>query len=177
MNFIERPSDPHFQWTHYRVSEEGGVHIGVHRVLYGFRVRAGYRGDKLGCYCDWCGGANWKDVERLYSLCLAILSQREEPGDNWRHAEVFEGMPPVSSIKPFYLDEEFTKKVTQLAGPNLEMISLMRPEVADMLERVANGSEKDELELLFGLKKEQNEPNPESGEVRRGKASRPEAQV
>lgn len=155
MKFIEQPVHPHFGWTHYRVSEGGGVHIGVHRVIYGFRVRAGYRGDLLGCYCDWCGGANWKDVERLYSLCLAILSQREEPGDNWRQANVFEGLPPVSSIKPFYLDEEFTKTVGELAGPNLELISLMRPEVADLLQRIAEGSEKEEIELIFGVKKDE----------------------
>lgn len=155
MKFIERPTDPHFEWSHYRVSEGGGVHIGIYRVMYGFRVRAGYTGDTLGCYCDWCGGANWEDVERLYSLCVAILSQREEPGDQWRGSSVFEGIPPVSSIKPFYLDKEFTERVTKLAGDKLEMISLVRPEVAALLERAATGSEKDELELIFGLKEDE----------------------
>lgn len=122
MKFIQKPNNEWTGWTHYRVSEKGLVHVGVYRVMYGHRVRAGFVADKMGCTLDWCGGANWKDVERLYSLCIGVLSRRDETPN------CFEGIPQYSIIKPFYLDERFTRKVIKLAG-EFEMISL---EVSDV---------------------------------------------
>lgn len=95
--------------------------MGVYRVLFGFRVRCGMTSDKMCCALDWCGGANWKDVERLYSLCLGILSQKDE--NNFS----FMGIPTVSSIKPFYLDEKFVSIVGKLAG-DFELLTLTQPE-------------------------------------------------
>jgi hypothetical protein len=152
MKFLETQHDPGSVWSdwmNYRRSEGGGVHLGVYRVMYGFRVRAGYTGDLMGCTLDWCGGANWKDVERLYSLCLAILSQKEEPGEKWRNAEVFRGIPPHSNVKPFYNDPDFVQKVCELAGSDFELLTLEKPSIADRLQRVAEGSEKDEFSLLM----------------------------
>jgi hypothetical protein len=122
MKFYPAPNDLETGQIHRLVSENGVVFIGVYRVLYGFRVRAGYSDDLIGCSIDWCGGNNWKDLERLYSLAVAILSQRKE------NRFCFEGLPFVSSIKPFYLDEKFTKTIVKAAGSNFEMISLpMQP--------------------------------------------------
>lgn len=121
MKFITQPDSEETGWSNYRISEGGTVHLGVCRVMYGFRVRCGMTRDKWGCSLDWCGGANWKDVERLYSLCLGVLAQRDESNFS------FDGIPGVSAIKPFYLDEKFVKIVGKLAG-DFELVTLTQPE-------------------------------------------------
>lgn len=95
--------------TNRLVSEKGLVEVGVYRVLYGFRVRAGFVGE-MGATLDWCAGGEWLNVERLYSLCVAILSTREE------NRSCFDGLPRFSSIKPFFNDEEFVRIIGELAG-------------------------------------------------------------
>ena len=78
MKLIPAPDDPYeTMMTNRLVSENGLVEMGVYRVLYGYRVKAGFVGD-AGSVLDWCGGGNWKDVERLYSLCKAILERKSE---------------------------------------------------------------------------------------------------
>lgn len=99
--------------------------MGVYPVLYGFRVRAGYCTED-GCSLDWCGGGNWKDVERLYSLCKAVLEKREETPR--RVIDVFDGLPGWSIIKPFFKDKEFVRIVGEQAG-NFQLISLDRNQV------------------------------------------------
>lgn len=111
---------------HRLASENGVIYVGVYRVMYGFRVRAGRSRDEIGCALDWCGGGDWSNVERLYSLAVAILSQRDESD------ECFEGLPTVSKIKPFHLDEKFTKTLIEAAGPNFEMIKLGPPPPLDV---------------------------------------------
>lgn len=118
MNFISAPDDHYWQWTNCRVSENNYVRIGVYRVMFGFRVRAGFCHDSFECVLDWCGGGNWKDVERLYSLCVAVLSNRDETPD------CFDGLPRMSRIKPFYLDQDFVKVVGNLAGDKLKLLTL-----------------------------------------------------
>ena len=108
--------DPNTMMFHRRVSENEIVEMGVYRVMFGYRVRAGIVGSPF-CHLDWCGGGNWKDVERLYSLCYAILSSREES------KKCFDGLPPVSQIKPFYNDFDFVRTLSQQAG-EFELISL-----------------------------------------------------
>ena len=114
-------NDPDTMMSHRLVSKNGLVEMGVYRVMYGFRVRAGFVGD-MGCVLDWCGGGNWKDVERLYSLCAAILSQKEESKN------CFDGLPYWSTIKPFYNDEDFVRKVGEEAG-EFTLISLDKTKV------------------------------------------------
>lgn len=99
-----------------RLSENNLVEIGVHRVLFGYRVKAGFANEGF-CYLDWCAGGNWKDVERLYSLCYAILSKRDE------NRNCFDELPGTSIIKPFYLDLDFVEKVSKEAG-DFELIIL-----------------------------------------------------
>lgn len=101
---------------HRLISENNLIEMGVFRVLYGWRVRAGFLGS-VGVELDWCGGRNWSDVERLYSICLAILLRKEE------NEQCFLNIPRFSTIKPFYLDYDFVKNITDQAG-DLKMISL-----------------------------------------------------
>jgi hypothetical protein len=109
MKLLHSPNDPKTMMFHRLESENGLVEMGVYRVAYGWRVRAGFTGKNF-CELDWCGGGNWKDVERLYSLCCAILSNRKESSD------CFEDIPPHSTIKPFHLDLKFVQIIGNLAG-------------------------------------------------------------
>ena len=108
--------DPDTMLFHRLESENGLIEMGVYRVMYGHRVRAGFIG-KMCCELDWCGGGNWKDVERLYSLCQAILLKREES------KTCFDGLPSCSEIKPFFNDPKFVKVVFREAG-DFKLVSL-----------------------------------------------------
>lgn len=121
MNLKPAPYDPITMLVHRLVSENELVEMGVYRVLYGFRVRAGFVGD-AGPVLDWCGGGNWKDVERLYSICKAVLLQREES------KSCFRDLPPWSMVKPFYKDPNFLETVMEKAG-DFSLISLEIPEL------------------------------------------------
>ena len=101
---------------HRLVSENGLVEMGTYRVLFGWRVRAGFCGSSC-CALDWCAGGNFTDAERLYSLCKAILEKRPED------RSCFDGLPPHSEIKPFFLDPAFMEIVSREAG-EFELISL-----------------------------------------------------
>ncbi len=125
MKLIDHPFDPALEWHHCKISENSYVRMGIYKVIYGWRVRAGFVHDKWGCTLDWCGGANWTDIEKLYSLCYAILSKRDEENS------CFEGLPQVSSIKPFYKDDDFVKIVGEAAG-DFELISLERPNLFEV---------------------------------------------
>jgi hypothetical protein len=99
-----------------QISENNLIEMGVYRVMFGWRVRAGFCGNFF-CELDWCAGGNWKDVERLYSLCQAILLKREE------NDACFEGLPMFSNKKPFFNDLEFLEIVAKEAG-EFTLISL-----------------------------------------------------
>lgn len=78
---------------------------------------------------DWCAGANWEDVERLYSICRSILIRRDE------HRDCFQGIPRYSKVKPFFMDREFTEHVLNLAGDiepiQLDPIKVLYPHEAE----------------------------------------------
>ena len=94
----------------------------MHRVLFGFRIRAGFIADEWGVKLDWCGGGDWRNVERLYSLTKAILMNRPE------NRQCFQGLPTCSKIKPFFLDEEFVRLVGKEAG-DFELVTLEKVEL------------------------------------------------
>lgn len=111
MLFNEAEDDLHNKLFCRRVSSNVLIEIGVYRVLYGYRVRAGFVG-ALSCSLDWCAGANWSQVESLYTMCLAVLSSREEDRN------CFDGIPPHSIVKPYFNDPEFLKDVALLIPPD-----------------------------------------------------------
>lgn len=118
MVFHEVPDDFDTMLFCKMESQNNLVEIGVHRVFFGYRVRAGFVRSMGGCALDWCGGGNWDDVQRLYSIAVAVLSQRQENRD------CFKGIPSISQIKPFYLDTVFTEQVIKLAGPDLKLLQI-----------------------------------------------------
>ena len=93
--------------TNRVVSDCGRVEIGVFRVMYGYRVRAGYV-DSLGCELDWCAGADMKDLWYLFNVALSILSQRDSG------PACFDGIPRFSQVKPYYNDAEFVAELVRL---------------------------------------------------------------
>ena len=111
MLFHEAADDHNNKLFCRRVSEGGTVEIGVFRVLYGYRVRAGFVG-AISFNLDWCAGANWIEVESLYTMCLQILMDRKE------QPSCFDGMPPCSTIKPYRNDHEFLRQVAALIPEN-----------------------------------------------------------
>lgn len=116
MNFKKAPDNELNLLFHRVVSENNLIEIGVYRVMFGWRVRSGFTGAGT-CMLDWCAGANWDDVERLYSLCYAILSKREE------NRQCYDGVPPFSHVKPFFKDLSFLSIVGKQAG-EFELIKL-----------------------------------------------------
>lgn len=105
---------------HRRISENGLIEIGVYPVIYGYRIRAGFAGYMV-CELDWCAGADWERVNRLYSIMMAILGQRPEGPD------CFDDLPSQSRVKPFYNDQAFTDFIVAKAGP-LTDFKLPRPD-------------------------------------------------
>lgn len=129
MKLLDAEGDEHM--SHRLISENKIVHMFVHRVMYGYRVRAGFVADDWGVILDWCGGGDWKNVERLYSLTKAILLKRPED------RSCFKGLPTFSKVKPFHLDEEFVRIVGREAG-EFELISLVQPEVPEWITKFLN---------------------------------------
>lgn len=95
------------------ISEDGKIEMGIHPVLFGYRVRAGYIGS-MSYNFDWCGGDGQSQVEMLYSIAKNILE----------HKNNFEGIPVCSKVKPFYNDPEFVKHIESLVTKPLEIIKL-----------------------------------------------------
>ena len=107
MKFQSAPDDSETGLINRLVSESGLVEIGIYRVLFGSRIRAGFVGDPV-CQIDWCCG----DVQhRLWSHYVAIyliLSRRDETTD------CFQNIPPTSVIKPCWKDEKFEQRLTDI---------------------------------------------------------------
>ena len=108
MIFTEDSDDPEKGLFCRATSEDGSVEIGVYRVLYGFRVRAGFTNSQY-VELDWCCGADWRQVELFYSIMLAILMKRE------KSRYCFEGIPTMSQIKPAFNDVSFMRTIANMA--------------------------------------------------------------
>jgi len=100
MKFIEAPDDRRNLLFHRMVSEHGLVEVGIHPVLFGYRVKAGFVGSGWS-EIEWCAGGNAAVVSGLRQACLHILSTRSE------HRECFAVIPRMTEVKPFFRDMEF----------------------------------------------------------------------
>lgn len=107
MIFKAGPDTREHGLTNRLISDCGRVEIGVYRVMYGYRVRAGYV-DSLRAELDWCAGAYLTDLWCLFNMALAILSQRDSG------PECFKGIPRHSQVKPYYKDAEFVDAIVGL---------------------------------------------------------------
>lgn len=108
------------------VSENDVAYVGLFRVAFGYRVRAGFLDDLMGCELDWCAGADWDKIEKLYSMLISILEKRNED------ASCFDGLPTITRIKPYFNDERFVKFIENLVG-NYKNISVPKPPVQSQI--------------------------------------------
>ena len=132
MKLIPSKDVPEYGYFNCLSSEDGKVTMGISVVIYGYRVVGYCKGD-VGPRVNWCGGDNQLNVERLFSMLKAILEKRDSK-DN-----PFEGLPLVSQIKPFFLDEEFVRTVGAKAGDfTLEKVAPL----SEIRERYWKASEK-----------------------------------
>ena len=95
------------------VSDDGKIEMGIHPVMFGYRVRAGYVGIMM-YEMDWCGGDDQAQLELLYSIAKNILENKNS----------FDGVPTISMIKPFYKDADFVKHIESLVTKPLEIVKL-----------------------------------------------------
>lgn len=101
------------------VSEDGKIFLGIHPVMFGFRVRGGYIEDEWGCAIDWCGGDDQTLVEMLYSIAKNIL---ENQGS-------FLDLPTASKIKPFFNDKDFVELINSKVTKPLEPVRLQHLQI------------------------------------------------
>lgn len=58
-----------------KVSQDGKYEIGIHPVLFGFRIRAGEVGSQV-CMLDYCCVRDLTLLELTYSCVLAVMQMR-----------------------------------------------------------------------------------------------------
>jgi hypothetical protein len=109
MQFYPATDDSFTGLSRRLVSESGLVEIGVFQVMFGWRVRAGFCKSPC-CVLDWCAGGNSDDLEKLYGICVAILSKRKED------KLCFDGLPGTSMVKPYFRDDDFVEQITRAAN-------------------------------------------------------------
>lgn len=99
----------HGQPYWHRLGIDGQIHLQSYRVLYGWRLRAGYVSDRLGYTLDWCLGDRDCNSAAFQYTAAALVHRIDE---NWQAGRGhFHGLPPVSSVKPLFRDPEFVAQV------------------------------------------------------------------
>jgi len=83
----------------------GQFEVYVRQVMYGYRVVGGFV-DYGCCEFNWCCG-NEKTVILTSQHVLMTLIENGTP---------FKSIPTMSTIKPWYNDDEFVKRVYDLLG-------------------------------------------------------------
>ncbi len=102
MKLVPTKDDPDKVLFARYISEDGDFECGIHRVLYGWRVRAG-RVDSQTIDLDWCCAAD----PMLVSFTQALMMKFIERG-------VYKRLPGFSAIKPWVLDNDFVHKLQVL---------------------------------------------------------------
>lgn len=108
------------------VGNNGIIHIGICRVMFGYRIRAGFISNQFSHYeIDWCAGADIIQIRFLYSALLNILSQRDE------NRSIFNGIPMFSKIKPFFNDTDFVQWLSENIKGELEILTINNTELIE----------------------------------------------
>lgn len=95
------------------VSADGRIHVGLYRVLFGWRVRGGWVNDKWGVALDWCCGADHGAIYMGYKLMLAAIQSSADCENP------FEALPASSEFKPFTHDKEMFFKAVREIKPGV----------------------------------------------------------
>ena len=70
-----------------KVSDDGKYEIGIHPVLFGFRIRAGRVGD-MGCRIDYCCQTDKALIKLVYNCVQSVIQTRVA-----RNEPVFDNFP------------------------------------------------------------------------------------
>src|SRR5688572_28895435 len=81
--------------------------VGKLKMLFGYRLRAGYLNNNLCCELDICCGPLKKFYDELHHKVLLIIN------NNPLH-QPFRNIPPSSKIKPYYNDIDFCNCIDDL---------------------------------------------------------------
>lgn len=102
----------------FNIISDGKVEMGIHRVMYGYRIRAGYV-DEQWLHWDWCCGSNNFLVSLTYGIARTLLTEGVD----------FRDVPSHSRVKPWNKDEAFMWALdTKLkeVQPEIKLIELLR---------------------------------------------------
>lgn len=99
---------------HRMESENGLVEIGVFEDGKVNRVRAGFVGIPES-RIDWHCGTNPRHMWSMYAAIYLLMRRRPE------NEFCFDGIPEASKIEPYYKDDEFGQKITDV------MLSTKKP--------------------------------------------------
>ncbi len=72
---IDAPNDIENGMFRRKVSEDGKYEIGIHPVLFGYRIRSGFVGDQY-CFTDYCCIKDTGLLEITYNCLMAIMQTR-----------------------------------------------------------------------------------------------------
>lgn len=82
------------------------IEIFKFRVMFGYRLRAGYTG-YMSSELDICCGAQPKAYEEIFTKVVAIMISNGPEN-------VFKNIPIMSKIKPYYNDNQFLDTIEEL---------------------------------------------------------------
>lgn len=102
----------------FNIISDGKVEMGIHHVIFGYRIRAGYVGNQW-VEWDWCCGDNNFLVSLTYGIACILLTEGVD----------FRDVPSHSRVKPWNKDEAFMWSIdTKLkeAKPKLKLIEILR---------------------------------------------------
>lgn len=102
----------------FNIVSDGKIEMGIHRVMYGYRIRAGYVGEGWVNW-DWCCGDNSFLVSLTYGVARTLLTEGVD----------FQEVPSHSKVKPWNKDEAFMWALdTKLkeVQPEIKLIELLR---------------------------------------------------
>lgn len=95
------------------IDKEHNVEVGIHMVIYGWRIRAGYIGSDF-CNLDYCCGNNPNMVVMMLSIVKSILEKHN------CDFKVF----PRQDRKPMLNDMDCFGKLLLLADTNFKLVDI-----------------------------------------------------
>lgn len=113
-----KPVPDNHQNQMFNIISDNKIEMGIHRVMYGYRIRAGYVGDGWVSW-DWCCGSNNFLVSLTYGIARTLLTE----GVNFRD------VPSHSRVKPWNKDEAFMWAIDaklREVQPEIKLIELLR---------------------------------------------------
>jgi hypothetical protein len=121
-------------------SENSVVSMGVHRVIFGWRVVAWYPGDTTCLPVNWCCADQQAYVDTAYSALRNILEQREEG------PQALAGLIPVSRVKPFPLDPEFVAWLGRQVTPDFQTTA--GPDISELYKEYLSIRDREEKDAI-----------------------------